>query len=296
MTSYQAGRPQATRADAVGLRSLAVFLDHHSPAFESTLTLAGALAGEHGARLTCYFVQSLLEVMGPATFAEGAGIGHVIDAAVRAQRADEAAHRTACENVAASAGLRAEWHSIPPLIGAADAAALARYSDMAIVARHSSRDESDGPSGLVQSLVLRSGRPVIVVPPGCTRERMRRIVIAWNESPAATRAVTAALPILARAAAVQVVVVSAGRSGTLREQAAADIEGYLLRRGIHADVLQISAGGGDVGGVLLNHGVAVGADLIVLGAFGHSRLRERMLGSVTRHVLKAASLPLLLSR
>jgi len=153
------------------------------------------------------------------------------------------------------------------------------------------------PPGLAESLILTSGRPIIVFPSRSTVSRVRRILVGWNARRESIRAVADALPLLLKAEAVEVLIVDyepqpAGHS----QEPGADIAHHLARRGVHVELLRLSSGREEVGHLLLSRAAAFGADLLVMGAYGHSQLSEWMFGSVTRRVLRDAGLPVLMSR
>jgi len=178
-----------------------------------------------------------------------------------------------------------------------DVGVHAHYADLAVVARPDSAGATAGPPGLVESLVLTSGRPIIVFPPRGTVSRVRRILVAWNAKREAIRAVADARPLLVRADAVQVLVVDHERHPADHgEEPGADIARHLARHGAQVEVRRLSSGGGDVGHLLLSEAAAFAADLVVMGAYGRSHLTEWMYGAVTRTVLSEAGLPILTSR
>ena len=144
---------------------------------------------------------------------------------------------------------------------------------------------------------LTSGRPIIMFPLHGTVSRVRRILVGWNARREAVRAVADALPILVRAEAVEVLVVDHQRHTTSHgQEPGADIARHLARHGAHVEVRRPSSSGEDVGHILLSQAAAFGADLVVMGAYGHSDLSEWVFGSVTRTVFREASLPVLMSR
>lgn len=168
----------------------------------------------------------------------------------------------------------------------------ARYADLVIVGQGPS---SEG--GIAENVVLNAGRPVLVVPR--TQERQsfgERIMVAWNARREATRALTDALPMLRCAKQVDIVTVNAEpKSEGHGDVPGADIALYLARHGVNANVLATSAAGADVGAWLLSRAADLGADMIVMGAYGHSRLRELVLGGATRTVLESMTVPVLMS-
>ena len=173
----------------------------------------------------------------------------------------------------------------------------AHYADLAVVARPEPGSPTAGPPGLVESLVLTSGRPIIMLPPGNTVFRVRRILVGWNARREAIRAVADALPLLVKAALVELLVIDHERHpADYGQEPGADIARHLARHGVRVEVRRLSSGGEDVGNLLLSEAAAFGADLVVMGAYGHSHLSEWVFGSVTRAVLHEAGLPVLMSR
>ena len=127
--------------------------------------------------------------------------------------------------------------------------------------------------------------------------RVRRILVGWNARRAAVRAVADALPLLVRAEVVEVLVVDRERHRADHgQEPGADIARHRARQGAQVVVRLLSSDGEDVGRVLLSQAAAFGADLLVMGAYGHSHLNEWMFGGVTRTVLHEAGLPALMSR
>lgn len=149
----------------------------------------------------------------------------------------------------------------------------ARYADLAVVARPDDVGETAGPPGLVESLVLTSVWPIIVLPPHGTASRFRRILVGWNAEREAVRAAVAdALPLLARAEAVEVLVVDHERHPERHgQEPGADITRHLERHGAQVELRRLSSEGENVGRLLLSQAAAFGADLVVMGAYGHSR-------------------------
>ena len=149
----------------------------------------------------------------------------------------------------------------------------------------------------MEPLVLTSGRPIMVLPPRGTPPRVRRILVGWNAAREAVRAVADALPLLVRAEMVEVLVIDPeGRPARHGQEPGADIARHLARHGAQVEVRRLSSRGGDVGRLLLSKAAAFGADVLVMGAYGHSYLSEWVFGSVTRTVLHEAGLPVLMSR
>jgi len=291
-------RPRTSPVDDIpmadSIREIIVFVDGETEP-TGILEFTAVLAQEYGAHLTGVFMRPAPAVTPPEMFARGEGIPNVIEARQAEVEETEAKHRARFDDLVRRYALGWEWRSVPYF--SSDAAVHARYADLVVVARPDPAGPSAGPPGLVESLVLTSGRPVIVLPPHSTASGVHRILVGWDAGRAAARAVADALPLLVRAAAVQVLVVDAERRRTGHgQEPGADIARYLARHRAHVEVRRLSSGGEDVGRVLLSHAAAFGADLLVMGAYGHARLNELIFGGVTRTALHDAGLPVLMSR
>jgi nucleotide-binding universal stress UspA family protein len=171
---------------------------------------------------------------------------------------------------------------------------IARCYDAAIVAQ----PNPDSPAAddvILETALFEAGRPVIAVPyiqkQGLTLDR---IMVCWDGGRPAARAVADAMPFLARAKAVEIVVVT-GERGKRDESAGADIHAHLLRHKISVSLTRIPAERREIADALLSHVVDSGADFMVMGGYGHSRLREFILGGVTRTILRSMTVPTLLS-
>lgn len=175
----------------------------------------------------------------------------------------------------------------------------ARYCDLTVVSQIDPGDASIVQSPqMPQDVLLASGRPVLVLPHAgeSTIAPAGRVLVGWNASREAARAMRDALPLLKTATSVHVAVFEPpsdieSRHGDLP---GADIGLWLARHGVTVDVQHIPVRIG-AGEALLSHAADVGADLIVAGGYGHSRLRENVLGGVTRTLLRSAPVPVLLS-
>jgi nucleotide-binding universal stress UspA family protein len=276
------------------LGEIVVFIDGRTET-AGILEFAGILAQEHGARVISVFMQPEPTVTPAETFARGKGMESIIEVHRAQLERIEAEHRAQFENIVRRCGIRSEWRSLPYL--SSEVGVHAYYADLVVIARPESAGPSTGPPGLAESLVLSSGRPIIMFPARGTVSQVRRILVAWNATRESIRAVADALPLLVKAKAVQVLVVDHERNRAGHGQdPGADIARHLARHGAHVEVLRLSSEGEEVGRLLLSKAAAFGADLLVMGAYGHSHLREWMFGGVTRTVLYEAGLPVLMSR
>ncbi len=172
----------------------------------------------------------------------------------------------------------------------------ARYADLVVVGQDDPDDPARG-RHLPEQLVLASGRPVLLIPYiGAGATMGERVVVAWDASREAARAVSDAMPILERASSVVVVSINPKqRDFGHGEMPGADIALHLSRHGIKVEVQRIENREMDVGNALLSHLAGESADLLIMGGYGHSRLREIVLGGATRTVLGEMTVPVLMS-
>jgi nucleotide-binding universal stress UspA family protein len=278
------------------LGEIVVFVDGRTEA-AGILEFTGILAEERGARLTGVFMQPEPAATPPQMFARGEGILNVIEAHQAQLEGIEAEHRALFEKVIHHHGLASdsEWRSLPYL--SSEVGVHAYYADLVVVGRPESAGQTARPPGLAESLVLSSGRPIILFPPRGTVSRVRRILVGWNARREAIRAVADGLPLLVSAEAVEVLVVDPQHhSADHGQEPGADIARHLARHGAQVEVRRLSSDGEEVGHLLLSQAAAFRADLVVMGAYGHSQLSEWMFGGVTRTVLREAGVPVLMSR
>jgi nucleotide-binding universal stress UspA family protein len=197
-----------------------------------------------------------------------------------------AAREKTLHKLVSDAGLKHEWRAandLPDDVVAREA----RAADLVIVGRVA-------PSASVLRavdagrVVLRAGRPVLVVPPGVENLTAERIVIGWKDTREARRAVTDALPFLHEAKRVRVVEIPDPADEGNAQRRLDDVVGYLMRHRIAAETRVLSQAEPDVGAALLRVARQDGADLIVAGAYGQSRLGEWVFGGATRSLLSAS--------
>ena len=194
-------------------------------------------------------------------------------------------------------GLSAEWREIPEGPDA-DPALHARYADLVILGQ---LDPDRAETVLIrprpEQVALASGRPVLIVPYAGHFDNVgRRVLIAWSATREAARAVSDAMPLLTSAELVTVLTIDAREGPQAHgELPGADIAVHLARHGVKADIERTVSAGLPVGEALLSRAADLGADLIVMGAYGHSRVREVLLGGATRSVLRSMTVPVLMS-
>lgn len=176
-----------------------------------------------------------------------------------------------------------------------------RYSDLLIVGQPDPQEKVPGEAGdTLEYVLLNSGCPVLIAPHETTASTLgQRVVIAWNGGAEVARAVAASLPLLRKAQRVQIIAFVPGHASDADMMAtgAADIAAHLARHGISVEVLhKHSDDDHETGLTLLSHMEDTGADLLVMGAYAHSRLRQFLLGGVTSNVLRYTRVPVLMSR
>lgn len=173
--------------------------------------------------------------------------------------------------------------------------AQAKYADLVVVGQSVPEDPSGTPHDLPERLVLSAGRPVLIVPSiGSFPTLGQNILVAWNASREATRAVTEAIPLLKQAGKVHVMTVDPGH-GAQHKDTGKEIADYLAHHGVKVTMHRSPGGEIDIGNELLSRAADLSADLIVMGGYGHSRLREWVLGGVTRTILESMTVPVLMS-
>ena len=173
----------------------------------------------------------------------------------------------------------------------------ARYADLVVVGQTDTDEVLPAMMGdFPEYVVMYSGRPVLIVPyAGSFTHIGRKILVAWDGSVEASRAINGALPFLRQAQEVKVVVFNADKQVNVHgQQPGADIALYLARHGVTVDVLQETTDQ-DSGNALLSLAADTFADLLVMGCYAHSRFREVLLGGASRTVLESMTLPVLMA-
>jgi nucleotide-binding universal stress UspA family protein len=267
------------------------------PASRGRIDLAAALAERFAAHLVGLYPLQIPEA--PSYF--GYYDPTLLDPFFRELREKSqevcAKEREAFEHAASLRGLSAEWRMVDA--GAeSDPALHARYADLTILGQ---LDPDRGDYELMrprpEHVTLASGRPILVVPYAGHYETVgRRVLIGWTATREAARAVNDAMPLLAGAEIVTVLTIDAREGPDAHgELPGADISLHLARHGVKAEIERTVSAGIPAGDVLLSRAADLGADLLVIGAYGHSRVRELLLGGVTRSILQSMTLPVLMS-
>ncbi|NKB58251.1 MAG: universal stress protein [Alphaproteobacteria bacterium] len=274
----------------MALKSILVHVTNSDEA-HARVDAALALALEHDAHITGLGVRSTSQIPGYAAARIPPEVFRDVDMRQAAEL--EAAHES-FESAMTRGGWseRSGWLEGKGL--PSDVVGLhARYADLTIIGQQPLSGSDNPEEAFADLLVMRSGRPVLVFPHiGAKKLIGQHVVVAWNASREAARAVGDAMPLLERSDLVEVLSIEPEGIGDLP---GADIAQHLARHGIKADAKRSVANKIDAGDVLLNHVADSGADLVVMGAYGHSRVREMVLGGVTRHMLEHMTVPVLMS-
>ncbi|MFO1018316.1 MAG: universal stress protein [Hyphomonadaceae bacterium] len=177
------------------------------------------------------------------------------------------------------------------------AAVHARYADVAIMTRPTEGAGVELREEIIEGVLFHSGRPALIVPPNWKGATIgKRVVVAWDASREATRALSEAQALLEKADKVTVVTVDAKpKMFGHGDQPGANIAAHLSRRGLPADVRNVDSMGRSASLAILEEATALDADLVVMGGYAHSRLRELVFGGATRELLRSANVPLLMA-
>ena len=269
-----------------------------TPASAERTRLALALAQRYGAHLVGLLVHTPVQF---PTYAAAEIPAEITEAQRQAAKAAMAAAKRRFADAAGAAGVSSEWRQA---VGAVDAIAAlhARYADLTVVGQ--TEPDRLGELGtcrdLAAHLALDAGCPVLVVPyVGGFESVGQNILIAWNGGRESARAVAGALPLLKDAERVTTLALnpkSGGEAGSHHGALpGADIALHLARHGVKIDAAQVVTKELSVADMLLSRAADQGADLLVMGAYGHSRFRELVLGGVTRSISQHMTLPVLMS-
>jgi len=194
-----------------------------------------------------------------------------------------------------TAGVSAETRVLDATLGGAAAlfGQIARRFDVAVVGQ-AQREHGASEELMIEGALFESGRPVVVVPyiqkQGLTLDR---VLACWDGGRMSARAIADAMPFLERAKAVDIVIIAEERKND--EITRANMTEHLARHGVTANVKRIARGDLAIADVILDYAADSGADFMVMGGYGHSRLREFILGGVTRGILGSMTVPVLMS-
>lgn len=275
------------------LKNIVVFVDP-SRAGAARARYAVKLAHRHGAHLIGIFIAPTGWHIDPA---ESYVRGHdAIRRLIERHREEEvAASETAGQTFRLATereGISFEFRIIRESDAAEHTQLHSLHADLVIVGH-------PWPGGLpsdwsAETLLLETGVPALVLPDNWKSETVaEHVLLAWNASREARRAITDSLPLLIAARSVSVIVVDPEKNSRHGEEPGADVGLYLSRHGVTVTVEQIRSNGSRVASVILNHAKQNDFDLIVLGAYSHSRSREVIFGGVTQSLLNRGHIPIL---
>jgi nucleotide-binding universal stress UspA family protein len=269
----------------MGFKDILVSVDASDRGRER-MEFAIRLAQRHRAHLVGYYTSPTTGLL------TGEGLPHGAAPETAAETLAEAAEQSFQEHLDLY-GLQGSWllSADPP---APDVIRRIRVADLAILGLGDPDREIRDPQGFaVEDVVLDCGRPVLGVPIANLPAQLgRSVLIAWDSSREASRALNDALPLLVEAEQVVVLTVDADERVALPGELAAE---HLRRHGVNARAQQSESGGLDVGGAILSQADYLHADLVVAGAYGHSRLSEAVLGGASRSLLRQMMVPVLIS-
>jgi nucleotide-binding universal stress UspA family protein len=276
----------------MSFKDLTVFVDA-ARGNDARVALAIGLARRHEAHLAAVHVVPVPDI---PPYVDAGVVERVVK--LHSERAAETARglEQRFSEAARREAISAEWRTVRDFYDVG--VEQARYADLLVVGQP---DPDAPPASLMaeirpEHLALSSGRPVLAVPyVGRFETVARNVLVAWTPSREATRAVNDAMPLLVRAEQVTILAVNPADTHGHGEQPGADIALHLARHGVKAVVEQTVSAEISVADALLSRAADLGSDLLVMGAYGHSRLRELVLGGVTREILQHMTLPVLLS-
>ena len=265
-----------------------------SPRALMRLDIAAELARQHGAHLTALQVIDVaLPVMAMGDGGGGAVIAELMEQMRQSALAAGVKLKAAFEAALAREGMMGEWRQVEGTTQ--EILALhGRYADLLVLGQDDPESDS---AGLLEAMVFDCGQPVLAIPfAGSFKTIGKRVLVGWNASREASRALHDALPLIAKAETATVFLANPKRGlGGHGEEPGADIARHLARHGMKVEVAMAIADDVPDSALLLNHASDMGADLLVMGAYGHSRLREFILGGMTRSLLREMTVPVLLS-
>jgi nucleotide-binding universal stress UspA family protein len=277
----------------MGYKSILVHLDDRESC-ASRVKVAAALALRFQAHLTGLYATD----HSPLKMSAAKSVAGVELERLRREKLQQLRDRAATlfREATAQMPVSADWHAVPddPLSDSLlhSVEQLARCADLTVVGQTAPEDNTVAiPADFPEVLCLAAGRPVLIVPYASRRVHIgERIMVGWDGSRKAARALSDSLPLLKRAKAVKILTLTALDEAAKKQD---DVLAFLQRHGISARGTIAEAG--DMGHALLAHVSGWSADLLVMGAYGHSRLRELVLGGATRTVLQSMTVPVLIS-
>jgi nucleotide-binding universal stress UspA family protein len=261
------------------------------PLSDATLGAGMAVARQFGAHLDVLHVRAdpatLVPIVGEGM--SGAMVEQVMEAMTKAVEGRSEKARSAYDLAASKSGLSMAWRQEmgpEPVV----LASAGRLADLTVIGRPDANADGQLAASL-DSALFDTGRPVLVAPPTAPATVGRKVSLAWNGSAQASRVISAALPYLEKAETISVLTAP----GVDKRAPGEALVAYLARHNLKAVVEHVEPHGKSIGHALLEHAQGLGSDLLVMGAYGHSRIREMILGGATRDVLAQTTLPVLMA-
>lgn len=277
----------------MGYKTILVHCDA-SKSVSHRLAVATALAQRFDAHLVGFHARRPFEA---PVFVDG-GVGFPMDSFFRSYeegvKTEETAASAAFMKATKGKALSTEWRTVAGYVDD-ELSIQARYADLVVVGQAESESTAT-PSDLPEVTALATGRPVLVVPHIGAKPPGKVAMVCWNASREAARAVVDALPFLKAAEKVIVLAVNPTASAAGHgAEPGADVAAWLSRHGVKVTVQRDVAPDADVGAVILSRAADHGVDLIVMGIYGHSRMREMVLGGASRTLLGTMTVPVLMA-
>jgi nucleotide-binding universal stress UspA family protein len=277
------------------IKNILVYVDG-SPGSGTALKGAVRIASDFDAKLTGFYVIPDFAIV--AAVPEAAMMSEQLLADMRENAEKKAvAAETLFREASKTLGEKSDWVCEDgALSGTRDAAAaLAFYSDLTVIGQYDDETPTENDASLPQDLVVDSGRPLILLPKTADMAGFgNHVMIAWKESREAARAVSDALPFLSGAKTVTVMTVA--KQDKTEGADLGKIKQFLGEHGIKATVDSVTAKDGEsTSAAMFAHAHRSGADMLVAGAYSHSRWREGLFGGVTKSIFNSISIPTLLS-
>ena len=277
----------------MGFKTILVHCDA-APEAGRRLALAAGMAQRESAHLVGVHARPPLQVS--AFFEGGVAMDALFSSYDSALKAEAGTAKAAFESAVRGRQLSHEWRVADGYVDAV-LASQARYADLLVIGQADPDAGTSTPTDLPEAVALSAGRPCLVVPrAGAERTPGTNVLLCWNASRESARAAADALPLLRGAKKVTILVVDPRSSPDGHgAEPGADVAAWLARHGVAVTVLREVAADNDVGGVILSRASDVDADLIVMGLYGHGRMREMILGGASRAVLARTTVPLFVS-
>lgn len=266
-----------------------------------TMRIAVNVAEKFSAQIDVLYAQSLAEDLKPVSGRgfDSAAMQQIINAAREMTEKTEAKVRADFQDLLDHIEMEnTKGYAVSGVLDVAEAhpsAAIVERGgvfDLLIVA-HPEGAQTSASREIVESALFHTGRPVLIVPPAIPETIGERILIGWNRSAQAGRAVASAMPFLERAKQVFIYYVE---TGAKQGPSPTQLRHYLSLHDINAELVEQLPDQRAIGDMLIGEARNAGADMIVMGAYSKSRLRERILGGVTDHLFSVGGLPLLMAR